>query len=188
MEIGAVSRIGLPGVLALGGLTVLGVSIVSSVGPVIGDAFVGVPEVGDETSSTDKALARFASEHETHEASAIGRSMFFIPMAPPPPPPPPPPPRESPPPPPPPPPPSRYGGPKIIAMLEQSVWFDNGQIVAIGDEAGGVRVIDLNPPWSARLEWSGVEFDVPLFNRNTDRFLEKSETPNNTNDNGDEQE
>ncbi|MCA9282471.1 MAG: hypothetical protein H6812_05665 [Phycisphaeraceae bacterium] len=188
MELGAASRLGLPGVIALGGMTVLGVSFVSSVLPVIGDALTGVPAVGDETSSTDKALARFADEHKTREASAIGRSMFFIPFAPPPPPPPPPPPRDAPPPPPPPPPPSRYGGAKIIGILGETVWFDTGEIVAIGDESDGVRVLAVSPPWSARLEWKGVEFDVPLFVRNTDRFLEKDRVEETTNDNGDDSE
>lgn len=188
MELGALSKVGLPGVIALGGMTVLGVTFVTSVAPLARDAFTGVPGVGDEASSTDKALARFQQEHAEREVGAIGRSMFFIPFAPPPPPPPPPPPREPSPPPPPPPPPSRYGGPKVVAMLGDAVWFESGEIVATGDEADGVRVIAVSPPWSARLEWKGVEFDVPLFNRNTSRFLEPEGLPENTNEDGDEPE
>lgn len=178
MDTGApgMTNIRLPGVIALGGVVVLGVTIITSVSPLIADASQRVPAVGDETSSTDKALARFNTEHARHEASAIGRSMFFIPNAPPPPPPPPPPPAPPHTTPPPPPPPSRYGGPKVIGMLGDSVWFEGGRIAGLDEEVDGVRVISLSPPWSARLEWKGVEFDVPLFDRTTGRFLEQEQS------------
>jgi hypothetical protein len=101
------------------------------------------------------------------QARIDGRSLLFIPSAPPPPPPPRvaeadrPPPA----PPPPPPPPSRYGGPQVVALINDTVWFAGGEKVAAGESGAGVRVIAVNAPWSARVEWSGVEFDVDLFAR-----------------------
>lgn len=185
---GGIPKIGLTSVIALGGVVVLGVTLVTSVTPLMVDAATRVPTVGDEASSTESALARFNSEHSRHEASAVGRSMFYIPFAPPPPPPPPPPPappRSSP---PPPPPPSRYDGPPIVAMLGNGVWFESGEIAGVGEEVDGVLVISLSPPWSARLEWKGVEFDVPLFDRTTGQFLEKTEPESDDPENRDEQE
>lgn len=100
----------------------------------------------------------------TAQARIDGRSLFFIPSAPPPPPPPP---RaesdEPSAPPPPPPPPSRYGGPGVIALINDTVWFEGGQRLAPGESGGGVRVIAVDAPWSARVHWEGVEFDVALF-------------------------
>lgn len=73
----------------------------------------------------------------------------------------------------PPPPPSSYGGPKIIAMMGNTVWFEGGDRVSIDGEHDGVTVIGTSPPWTARLKWKGVEFDVKLFERTTPKFLVK---------------
>jgi hypothetical protein len=67
----------------------------------------------------------------------------------------------------PPPPPATYGGPAITAMLSDSVWFANGDRLALGKSNSDVEVLALNPPWEATLLWRGVEFKVPLFDRNT---------------------
>ena len=74
--------------------------------------------------------------------------------------------------------PRRYGGPDIIAMLGDSVWLETGSRVQVGDEADGVRVISTTPPWGARVAWRGAEFDVTLFERTTDQFLNKDELDN----------
>jgi len=34
-----------------------------------------------------------------------------------------------------------------------------------GESNGTVRLVRLDSPWGARLEWKGVEFDVGLFER-----------------------
>lgn len=73
-------------------------------------------------------------------------------------------------------------------MLGNGVWFESGEIAGVGEEVDGVRVISLSPPWSARLEWKGVEFDVPLFDRTTGQFLEKTEPESDDPENRDEQE
>lgn len=118
-------------------------------------------------SSEETALAEtYRGSFTQHVAQIEGRSMFFVPR-----PPPPPAARvetlEE------PPPPSRYGGPAVIAMINGSVWFEGGEQMSLDEAArSGVRVVSLNPPWSARIEWNGKEWDVPLFDRTTGRFLE----------------
>lgn len=64
--------------------------------------------------------------------------------------------------------PASYGGPGIIAMINDRVWFDDGKIIAAGGEKDGdVRVVSLDAPWSAKIEWKGVEFSVPFFAHDT---------------------
>ena len=65
----------------------------------------------------------------------------------------------------PPPPPSSYGGPSIVAMLSDVVWFSNGKKMKVGESADGLKVVALLPPWESRLEWKGVEFNVGFFER-----------------------
>jgi hypothetical protein len=50
-------------------------------------------------------------------------------------------------------------------MVNGAVMFADGQRVRIGESGRNVRVVSASPPWSARLEWDGVEFDVELFQR-----------------------
>ncbi len=122
-----------------------------------------------EAVSADEAFARDMTK--AHD-QVVGRSMFFRPPAPPPPPPPvrDPEPRPDP---GPPPKPTRYGGPEIIAMIDGHVWFDNGNILEVGGEGDGeIRVVDWSPPWSARVEWEEVEFDVELFKRTSEQYLD----------------
>lgn len=96
-------------------------------------------------------------------AQLNGRSMFFVPPKPPPPPPPA---RkdeareER-----PPPPPSRYGGSDLIAIFYDKAWFKNGERLGVGDEGAGVEVIELVPPWHARVRWRDIEFTIELFER-----------------------
>ncbi|MEI7658724.1 MAG: hypothetical protein WCK33_11735 [Phycisphaerae bacterium] len=65
----------------------------------------------------------------------------------------------------PPPPPSSYGGPSIVAMLSDVVWFSNGRKMKLGEKHDDLEVVALSPPWSSRLKWKGVEFDVGFFER-----------------------
>lgn len=65
-----------------------------------------------------------------------------------------------------PPKPTAYGGPSIIAMMNDAVWFDNGKrLKAGGERDGDLRVVSVNIPWEATLEWQAVEFKVGLFSR-----------------------
>ena len=69
------------------------------------------------------------------------------------------------PPPPPPPVPKTYGGPVVIAVIGDQVWFkskDNLQL-RVGEEGSGVKVLASNPPWTVRLAYAGGEYDVPVF-------------------------
>jgi hypothetical protein len=62
--------------------------------------------------------------------------------------------------------PTRYGGPSVIAMVNGSVWFSDGQRLALGESgAGSLKVVSLDAPWSAKVEWMGGEFDVEFFQR-----------------------
>lgn len=66
----------------------------------------------------------------------------------------------------PPPPPSTYGGPAVIGMVNDEVWFADGKRLRIGAEArDGIAVVSANAPWEATISWRGVEFKVPLFSR-----------------------
>lgn len=113
----------------------------------------------EETASTD----RFAANLDIHTARFDGRYLFFGP----------PPPRPEPrpivreePDDRPPPPPATYGGPRIVAMFADEVWFADGRrLRAGGDEDGSLRVISLDSPWSAEIEWRGVPFTVDFFTR-----------------------
>jgi hypothetical protein len=70
--------------------------------------------------------------------------------------------------------PSSYGGPAMVAMMNDAVWFDNGKrLKAGGERDGDLRVVSVNIPWEATLEWQEVEFKVGLFTR--DALVIKSE-------------
>lgn len=62
--------------------------------------------------------------------------------------------------------PTRYGGPAIVGMINDQVWFSDGKRLGSADDAaGGLKVISINAPWSARLEWEGGEFEVEFIAR-----------------------
>ena len=68
--------------------------------------------------------------------------------------------------PPPPPTPTRYSGPAIIGMVSDSVFFADGKRLTVGSPSeGGLAVVSVDPPWSARLRYNGAEFTVNLFER-----------------------
>ena len=130
--------------------------------PVIRTAQLPAPSAA-ANHSDEQRRAEFATALQKHQALVDGRSMFFVPPRPRPPRPtvveddtP----RE-------PVKPSRYGGPSMIAMVNGAVLFADGQRVKVGESGRGVKVVGVTPPWSARLEYQGVEFDVELFQRDS---------------------
>jgi len=168
------ASLALHGWLALAGLAAVVWLLIQGLSAVAGAALASGVESSASAEDQDKWLAAFQESTAKQVRQLEGRAMFLIPA--PPAPPPPPPPEETPD--RPPPPPSRYGGPAIIAMLGGSVWFEDGRVLAEGGRAErGLRVVSTSPPWTARLEWNGVEFDVTLFERTTSEFLEKPAQP-----------
>jgi hypothetical protein len=154
-------RIAPLGIAALAG--VAGAAVIVSWGAWrLTEAAIAATAAGGQMQTADARgpdLARAQSRID-------GRSLFFVPSAPPPPAPPPRPGTGEPPPPPPPPPaPTRYGGPEIVALINDTVWLEGGEILSLDDSADGVTVLAVNAPWSARLLWREVEFDVSLFGR-----------------------
>lgn len=130
--------------------------------PLIRAAMLPAPTQREQVDD-EARLQRFADALAAHGAQVKGRSLFFVPPRPRPPrvevavddtP------RE-------PPRPTRYGGPAITAMVNNQVWFNDGQRVRLGESGRGVKVVSMNAPWSARIEWQGVEFDVDLFQRDS---------------------
>jgi hypothetical protein len=152
---------------ALGAIALACYAMVAGVPGVARAAFSPSANTGIEPAPDSSRVESFRESFKDQLAQVDGRSMFFIPGAPPPPPPvaedseP-----ET-------PPPSKYGGPAVIATINGVVWFDNGTRLRSDEAAsGGLRIISINSPWGARIEWSGQEWDVPLFDRTTQQFLE----------------
>ena len=179
----------------LGWLAVLAVALALYVGvrtaiPAAGDFFGGTEgsAVTMEANVQERGLERFNAGLERDASRFTNRSAFFVPPAPIPPPPPPPPPREVEDDPEPvvprePPPPSRYGGPEITYVWDDQVIFDNDMTLTVGGEGqSGVEVLSTNLPWSVKVRWRGVEFDVELFERTTSDFLVEPEEDEPTGD------
>ena len=135
----------------------------------VGGAYAAYVLVGALLVESPTPSAITASDNsDQHQAKLFasqidGRTAFYTPDPPPPPRPPDPVmrdegPRD-------PPKPTSYGGPKIVATINDAVWFDNGKRVAVGKEDGGVKVIEVRAPWEVVVLWKEVEFRVPLFDR-----------------------
>jgi len=149
------------------------VVIVASLAPVIGAMLTPAPKDPITVTEQERRVRAYNASFEDARAQIRGRSLFFIPPEPPPPPPPEPEPqpereeKE-----PPPPPPARYTGPQPVAVVFDQVWFKDGRKLRVGEAEGDLEVVDNeNAPWSATLRWKGVEFDVTLLERTTDRLL-----------------
>lgn len=142
-----------------------GTAMVLGLGGIARSATLSLPSVESEVASPTE----LGDVTARYRAQLDGRSPFFVPGAPPPPPPPPPPPAPPPPPTPPPAPPpvpSSYGGPKIVAVVNGRVLFDNKTSLAVGEGSDDeLRVLESAAPWSIRVMWQGIEFDVPLMGR-----------------------
>lgn len=128
------------------------------------------PGVSDDSITT--RLNEYLDEHDegmqTFRDRFDGRSLFFKPKRPRKPTKPPPPVvdrGDDPPPPLPPPPPRLYGGPSVIFVVGDEVWFHNGLHASVGEEVEGVKVIASNPPWSVTLFHAGREYELPLFRK-----------------------
>jgi len=128
--------------------------------PMVGDLVTPAPKPLKKVDDPAKNAEQQKVTFDGYLAQVRGRSLFFVPPAP----------RaadatpkvdEN----KPPPPPSSYGGPSIVAMLSDAVWFSSGKRLKVGEKDGDVKVVALMPPWSSRLEWKGVEFDVNFFER-----------------------
>lgn len=78
-----------------------------------------------------------------------------------------------------PPKPTSYGGPAIAAMIFDEVWFADGKRLKLGEEEkDDMKVVAMNPPWSATIAWKGVEFPVKLFEKNNVVFKEAPSSVN----------
>jgi outer membrane biosynthesis protein TonB len=119
-----------------------------------------------DAGELEKEASKYAEAFNGYTKQIDGRSLFVIPSAP----------KRTPPPPPPPPPedtskpvapavPSRYGGPSIIGLINESVIFNDGKTIRVGQSDGALSVIALNAPWGAKVKWQGGEFDVSLFEK-----------------------
>jgi len=154
------------------------VGVAVSSGAPLAQALLGDDSVavGQSSAEQEQRLEIYAGEMDQRLAQLQGRSMFYVP---------PPPealaeeePEEEPEPVEtgPPPKPTRYAGPGVIAVVNGQVWFEGDRVVRVGEEDGGVRVVSAeNAPWTIRVEWREVEFDVELFERTTEAFLEEPE-------------
>ncbi len=115
-----------------------------------------------------------SEKYAAYLAQFDGRSLFFVPSPPIPPPPDLPRPTG----PTTPPPPSRYGGPALIALIHDTAWFSDGRrLDAGGEKDGTLRVIRVEAPWNAVVEWQGVEFTVSLFDRDQVVWKEERTPP-----------
>lgn len=62
-----------------------------------------------------------------------------------------------------------YGGPELVAIYDDSVWFRGGSRMKVNDTSDStLSVISVNPPWGAKVRWMGAEFDITLFERSKD--------------------
>src|SRR6185295_4773141 len=59
-----------------------------------------------------------------------------------------------------------YGGPRVIGMVNDFVWFDDGTRRKIGAEKeDDLAVKAFITPWEALVEWKGVPFTIGFFSR-----------------------
>lgn len=155
---------GFHGKVALFAAACAGVAVLASSRHLVSSITTPAARPPEPADAGQQRQQQYAAAIDAHTRQVDGRSLFFVPSAPPPPPPPPPTKVDSGPP-PPPPPPARYGGPSIIAMLNDTVWFEGGDRLGVGESSDAVKVVRLNAPWSAVVEWKGVEFTVDLFKK-----------------------
>jgi len=170
--------IGAIGWLAMLAILITLVVVVRSVGAFGEVVFASSVGGGSDPAATQLAqfAERYELSYETNRDRFIGRSAFYVPPAPVPPPPvrEPDPPRREPAPvvPSDPPPPTTYGGPRIAFVWDDRVTFENDMTLTVGGEGrGGVEVLSTNLPWSVKVRWREVEFDVQVFERTTPSFM-----------------
>ena len=158
----------IPLVTSVAALVLASLVIVTQVAGLVSAALT--PDVGDDPTAS--RLNEYLDEHDEgrkiYRDRFDGRSLFFKPKRPRRPVPPPtvvdrsddPPPPTL-----PPSPPRNYGGPSVIFVVGDEVWFHNGGHASVGEEVDGVKVIASNPPWSVTLFHAGKEYELPLFRK-----------------------
>lgn len=133
--------------------------------PVVGAVFIPSAESSVSKAAGEELDKQYKLAFDDYLKQFDGRSLFFTPA---------PPTSEQPPEPEPAedttpkekPKPTTYGGPSIIAMINDAVWFDNGKKMKVGAEAADdMRVLRVQAPWEATIEWKGVEFAVNFIAR-----------------------
>jgi hypothetical protein len=156
-----VERMSIGGAVAAMLVVLAGGVVVWSLVVLLATAFVETPATREASSTKPAAhedrLARYVDQFN-------GRTMFFTPAKPPParverapvvdngP-------RIE-------PPPARYGGPSIIGMANDTIWFSDKRHMIVGGEAvGDLRVLSTDGAWQVRVEWKGVAFEVPFLKR-----------------------
>ena len=166
--------------------------LLSTVGLVVAGIFLVVPlpglleamfttSIGQDSAGENMQayLAAHDRDLATYRERFEGRSLFFRPRAP----------AVKPPPKqttakkpdlptPPPPIPMTYGGPAVIAVIGDQVWFkgkDNLRL-RVGEEGAGIKVLASNPPWTVNLAYAGGEYDVPVFKDYQTEFSSNSLT------------
>ena len=74
--------------------------------------------------------------------------------------------------------PMTYGGPAVIAVFGDQVWFKSKDDLKlrVGEEGDGVKVLASNPPWTVKLAYAGGEYDVPVFKDYQTEFSSNSLT------------
>ena len=81
----------------------------------------------------------------------------------------------------PPPPPATYTGPKPTGILGTLVLFGSAEnVIALGDEKDGVKVLEIIDIWQVRLAHKGGEYDVDLISRESTFFDNPSPPPSAT--------
>jgi hypothetical protein len=147
--------------------------VATNVGSLFGAAFTS--SVDEESADPLKALAVDSEEFlETSRKRFDGRSVYALPSPPPPPRPTivtQPKPVEPPKPQGPPPPPATYTGPSPTSVFGDTVNF--GQMrVKLGETVEGVKVTEINAPYSIKVEHMRGTYTVPLFTKGDDRLLQ----------------
>ena len=56
-----------------------------------------------------------------------------------------------------------YTGPPVDGIFADKVFFNNGNSGGVGDEILGVRIININAPWTVTLGHKGGEYEVSVF-------------------------
>lgn len=65
-----------------------------------------------------------------------------------------------------------YKGPKVIGVYGNVVWFKDNLKIPVGEENDGVKVLEINAPWTVKLAHKDGEYDVPIF---SDRLTDSDE-------------
>ncbi|MEM9082945.1 MAG: hypothetical protein AAGB34_05050 [Planctomycetota bacterium] len=161
------------GFAAIAAVILLLVVGVSSLAPVLGVMFGHSEKEDAQAIDSEQRLERFRTLQEGFIAQANGRSLFFVPSAPPPvkrnrpnrdedsekePPP------------------AVYAGPKLIGIVGTTAWFEDDLRLTVGGDAqDDLTLISTSAPWFATVEWRGERFEVTLFERTTDEFMDSPE-------------